>query len=166
MQDCGTSSALSSFELCSHYNSRHSSFLSTTILEHGQQVTNESSYKFIHYTNNHDGHRTIYVEDDIPLVSVYSMGNVTVRGMLIPDAFITDEICASDDYKKYETVFARVVVPMIQPQPVKKRKQVARETSSPRKSLKVTIRQKKASTSPIPPPSDDKERDEIAEATL
>ncbi|GJZ74014.1 hypothetical protein Tco_0638160 [Tanacetum coccineum] len=48
----------------------------------------------------------------------------------------------------------------------KKRKQVARETSSPRKSLKVTIRQKKASTSPILPPSDDKERDEIAEVTL
>ncbi|GJW03751.1 hypothetical protein Tco_1562607 [Tanacetum coccineum] len=59
-----------------------------------------------------------YIKDDIPLVSVYSMGNVTVLGMLISDAFITDEICASDDYKKYETVFARVVVPMIQPQPV------------------------------------------------
>ncbi|GKC80842.1 hypothetical protein Tco_1131616 [Tanacetum coccineum] len=35
----------------------------------------------------------------------------------------------------------------------KRRKQVARETSSPRKSLKVTIRQKKQSTTPLPPPT-------------
>ncbi|GJW44988.1 hypothetical protein Tco_0073787 [Tanacetum coccineum] len=47
----------------------------------------------------------------------------------------------------------------------KKRKQSARETSSPRKSLKVTIKQKPKTIS-IPPPSDDREGDEIAEATL
>ncbi|GJR27723.1 hypothetical protein Tco_1103955 [Tanacetum coccineum] len=78
------------------------------------------------------------------------------------------EIRATDDYKEYETVFVRVVVPMNQPQPVvstqgtyrttprahrtltlttashqgKKRKQNARETSSPSKSLKITIIQK------------------------
>ncbi|GJX77848.1 hypothetical protein Tco_0324659 [Tanacetum coccineum] len=112
--------------------------------------------------------------------------------MLILDAFLTDEIRATDDYKEYETVFVRVVVPTIQPQPVvstqgtyrntpsahrsptltatsrqqKKRKNVAGETSSSRKSLKVTIKQKKKSTTPIPPPSDDRERDEIAKATL
>ncbi|GKF05297.1 hypothetical protein Tco_0035965 [Tanacetum coccineum] len=28
-----------------------------------------------------------FIKDDIPLVSVYTIGNVTVRGMLIPDAF-------------------------------------------------------------------------------
>ncbi|GJW91836.1 hypothetical protein Tco_0169389 [Tanacetum coccineum] len=66
--------------------------------------------------------------------------------------------------KEYETVFVNVVVPMNQPE--LKRKQSARETSSPRKSLKVTIRQKKQSTTLIPPPSDDRERDEIAKATL
>ncbi|GJT02392.1 hypothetical protein Tco_0823561 [Tanacetum coccineum] len=101
-------------------------------------------------------------------------------------------IRATDDYMKYETVFVNVVVPMNQPQPVvstqgthmttprahrtptltaasphgKKRKQSAGETSSPRKSLKVTIKKKKQSTTSIPPPSDDRERDEIAEATL
>nr|GFA42448.1 hypothetical protein [Tanacetum cinerariifolium] len=48
----------------------------------------------------------------------------------------------------------------------KKRKHVAGETSSPRKSLKVTTMKKKLSTTPISPPSDDKEWDEIAEATL
>ncbi|GKG35751.1 hypothetical protein Tco_0440905, partial [Tanacetum coccineum] len=48
----------------------------------------------------------------------------------------------------------------------KKRKQVAGELSSPRKSLKVTIKQKKPSTTLIPLPNDDKERDEIAKATL
>ncbi|GKE89494.1 hypothetical protein Tco_1566969, partial [Tanacetum coccineum] len=52
----------------------------------------------------------------ISLVSVYTTRNVTVQGMLIPDAFLTDEIRATDDYKEYETVFVRVYVPMNQPQ--------------------------------------------------
>nr|GEY64712.1 hypothetical protein [Tanacetum cinerariifolium] len=47
----------------------------------------------------------------------------------------------------------------------KKRKQSVRETSSPRKSFQVTIKQKPKTTS-NPPPSDDRERDETAEATL
>ncbi|GJV91769.1 hypothetical protein Tco_1539582 [Tanacetum coccineum] len=132
------------------------------------------------------------IKDDIPLVSVYSIGNVLFRGMLIPDAFLTDEIRATADYTEYKMVFVKVVIPMKQPQLVvsiqgkhrttpkahrtptltitspqgKKRKQSIGETSSPRKSLKVTIRQKKQSTTPIPPPSDDRERDDIAEATL
>ncbi|GKC97716.1 hypothetical protein Tco_1167991 [Tanacetum coccineum] len=75
--------------------------------------------------------------------------------MMTLDAFLTDEIYATDDYAEYETVFVKK----------KKRKQIAGETSSPRKPLKVTIKQK-AKTTSIPPPSDDKERDEIAEATL
>ncbi|GJS07027.1 hypothetical protein Tco_0363823 [Tanacetum coccineum] len=78
------------------------------------------------------------------------------QGMLIPDAFLTDEIRTTDDYVEYETVFMKI----------KKRKSVAGETSSPRKSLKVTIKQRKQSTTPIPLLSDDKEMDEIAEATL
>ncbi|GJX44188.1 hypothetical protein Tco_0260864 [Tanacetum coccineum] len=56
------------------------------------------------------------IKDDIPLVSVYTTGNVTVRGMLIPDAFLTEEICTTDDYKEYEMVFVNVDVPMNQPQ--------------------------------------------------
>ncbi|GJW65544.1 hypothetical protein Tco_0117428 [Tanacetum coccineum] len=71
-------------------------------------------------------------------------------------AFLTDEIYATDDYAEYEMVFVKK----------KKRKQIAGEISSPRKSLKVTIKQKQAKNTPIPPPSDDKERDEIAEASL
>ncbi|GKC33017.1 hypothetical protein Tco_1040311 [Tanacetum coccineum] len=52
--------------------------------------------------------------------------------MLIPDAFVTNEIRAIDDYKEYETVFVAG----------KKRKQNSGETSSPRKSLKLIIKQK------------------------
>ncbi|GKA62394.1 hypothetical protein Tco_0761913 [Tanacetum coccineum] len=74
-------------------------------------------------------------------------------------------IRATADYTEYETVFVKVAVLMNQPQPGKKRKQSSGETSSPRKSLKVTIKQKVKTTS-IPPPSDDRERDEIAKATL
>ncbi|GJZ84568.1 retrovirus-related pol polyprotein from transposon TNT 1-94 [Tanacetum coccineum] len=134
------------------------------------------------------------IKDDVPLVSMYITRNVTVRWMLILDDFLTDDICTTPKYKEYEKVFVGVDVPTIQPQPVestqgtnwtpsahriltlaivvkdvvqkKKRKQVVGETSSPRKSLKITIKQKKPSTTPIPPPSDDRERDEIAEATL
>ncbi|GJR49386.1 hypothetical protein Tco_1399907 [Tanacetum coccineum] len=108
------------------------------------------------------------IKDDIPLVSVYSTRNVLFQWMPIPDAFLTDEIHSTTDYTEYETVFVKVVVLMNQPQPVvstqgthritpsthrtptltnaspqgKKRKQSARETSSPIKSLKVTIKQK------------------------
>ncbi|GKC55194.1 hypothetical protein Tco_1077939 [Tanacetum coccineum] len=78
-----------------------------------------------------------FIKDNIPLVSVYTTRNVLVRGMLILDEFLTKEIRATDDFKEYETG--------------KKRKQRARETSSPRKPLKVTIRQKKQSTPSIPP---------------
>ncbi|GJY47957.1 hypothetical protein Tco_0437913 [Tanacetum coccineum] len=98
------------------------------------------------------------IKDDIPLVSVYTTGDVRIRGMLILDAFLTEEIRATNDFKEYESVFMKG----------KKRKQSAEESSSPRQSHKITIKRKKPSTTPIPPPSDDKERerDEIAEATL
>ncbi|GKB38902.1 hypothetical protein Tco_0883844, partial [Tanacetum coccineum] len=102
------------------------------------------------------------IKDDVPLVSVYTMGNVLVRGMLILDAFLTAEIRETNDFKEYETVFMKVDVTMNQPQPVvstqgthritpsahssptvstspsttKKRKQIAGESSSPQKSLK------------------------------
>ncbi|GJT98484.1 hypothetical protein Tco_1094002 [Tanacetum coccineum] len=128
------------------------------------------------------------IKDDVPLVSVYTTGNVLVRGMLIPDALLTAEIRETDDFKEYETVFMKVAVLMNQPQPVvstqgtnrntpraprtptvsaspqetKKRKQTAGESSSRR----ITIKRKKQSTPSIPPPGDDRERDAIAEATL
>nr|GEU56648.1 hypothetical protein [Tanacetum cinerariifolium] len=151
------------------------------------------------------------IKDDIPLVSVYTTGNVLVRGMLILDAFLTEEIRATDDFKENEKVFMNVDVPMNQPQPVvsthethrytprahriptltaspqgKKRKQTAKESSSPRcwnilvgfasYTLKIHepsggIRvkheeKKKQSTTPIPPPGDDRERDKVVEATI
>ncbi|GKB26741.1 integrase, catalytic region, zinc finger, CCHC-type containing protein [Tanacetum coccineum] len=98
------------------------------------------------------------IKDDIPLVSVYTTGNVAVRGMLIlvestqgtnrtPRATRTPTLTTEVAQKKHKS------------------KAVARESSTPRKSLKVTIKQKKPSTTLIPPPSDDRERDEIAEAT-
>nr|GFB78213.1 hypothetical protein [Tanacetum cinerariifolium] len=40
------------------------------------------------------------------------------------------------------------------------------ENNFTKKSLKVTIKQKKQSITPIPSPGDDRERDELAEATL
>ncbi|GJV25283.1 hypothetical protein Tco_1377978 [Tanacetum coccineum] len=97
------------------------------------------------------------IKDNIPLVSVYTTRNVKVRGMLILDEFLTDDIRATKEYKEYEKVFVRKKL---------KRKQVAGETSSPKQSLKIHVKQIKPSTNLIPPPSDDRERDEIAEATI
>ncbi|GJT56594.1 hypothetical protein Tco_0991648 [Tanacetum coccineum] len=50
------------------------------------------------------------IKDDIPLVSVYTIGDVRVQGMLILDAFRTEEIRAIDDFKEYEMVFMNVDV--------------------------------------------------------
>ncbi|GJW69666.1 retrovirus-related pol polyprotein from transposon TNT 1-94 [Tanacetum coccineum] len=90
------------------------------------------------------------IKDDVSLVSVYTTGNVSVRGMLILNVFLTPEVRETDDFKEYETVF------------MKKRKQTAGESSSPRRIIK----KKKQPTPSIPPPGDDRERDAIAEATL
>ncbi|GKE26199.1 hypothetical protein Tco_1441583 [Tanacetum coccineum] len=102
------------------------------------------------------------------IVSMYTTGNVSIRGMLIPDAFLTAEIREMNDFKEYKMVFMKVDVPMNQPQPVastqgthrstpsahrsptvsasplvsKKRKQIVGESSSPQQSLKITIKQK------------------------
>nr|GFB59828.1 hypothetical protein [Tanacetum cinerariifolium] len=40
------------------------------------------------------------IKDDIPLVSVYTTWNVTVRGMLIPGEFLTGDIHATIEYKE------------------------------------------------------------------
>ncbi|GJW04438.1 hypothetical protein Tco_1563294 [Tanacetum coccineum] len=128
------------------------------------------------------------IKDDVPLVSVYTTRNVLVRWMLIPDAFLTAKIRETNDFKEYETVFMKVDVPMNQPQLVvstqgtnrntlryprkptvsaspqetKKRKQTAGESSSRR----ITIKKKKQSTPSILPPGDDREKDEMDEATI
>ncbi|GKC98315.1 hypothetical protein Tco_1168590 [Tanacetum coccineum] len=108
------------------------------------------------------------IKDDVPLVNVYTTRNVLVRGMLILNAFLTAEIQATNNFKEYETVFMKVDFPMNQSQPVvstqgtnrgtpralrsptvsaaspqrKKMKHSVGESSSPQKSLKITIRQK------------------------
>ncbi|GKC98448.1 hypothetical protein Tco_1168723 [Tanacetum coccineum] len=96
------------------------------------------------------------------------MNRVGYQGMVIPDAFLTEEICATNDFKEYMTMFMNVVVLMNQSQLVfsteethrstpkahrrptlnaspqgKKRKQIVGESSSPMRSLKITIRQQK-----------------------
>ncbi|GJS67959.1 hypothetical protein Tco_0682524 [Tanacetum coccineum] len=82
------------------------------------------------------------IKDDTPLVSVYTTRNVLVRGMLIPDAFLTEEICVTDDFKEPTPRAHRTpTVSTASPQG-KKRKQTARESS------------------------DDRERYEVAEATI
>ncbi|GKD44672.1 hypothetical protein Tco_1269317 [Tanacetum coccineum] len=78
------------------------------------------------------------IKDDIPLVSVYTTGNETVRGMLIPDALLTKEIRATDDYKEYETVFVNVVVPMNQLQPVVSTQGMHRSTPRARRTTTLT----------------------------
>ncbi|GJY55338.1 hypothetical protein Tco_0454453 [Tanacetum coccineum] len=106
----------------------------------------------------------------------------------IPKRLEEDYHSIKDDVPLYETVFMKVAIPMNQPQPVvstqgnnkntlraprtptvsaspletKKRKRPAGESSS----RKIIIKRKKRSTPSILPPTDDRERDEMAEATL
>nr|GEZ21715.1 hypothetical protein [Tanacetum cinerariifolium] len=47
----------------------------------------------------------------------------------------------------------------------RKRKQIVEETSSPKPSLKIRVKQFKSSDTPISPPSDDRERDEESNAS-
>ncbi|GJS04897.1 hypothetical protein Tco_0321405 [Tanacetum coccineum] len=54
------------------------------------------------------------IKDDIPLVSVYTTRDVRVRGMLILDAFLTEEIYATDDFKDYETVFMTEIEKLVE----------------------------------------------------
>nr|GEV46547.1 hypothetical protein [Tanacetum cinerariifolium] len=87
-------------------------------------------------------------------------------------------------YKDYEVKYEGVEVSMIQPEPFestqgthrtpnpvdvqkrkRKEKQVVKETSSPKKSLKIKIRQQKPISITHLPPSDDQERDYLIEAT-
>ncbi|GKD18909.1 hypothetical protein Tco_1208067, partial [Tanacetum coccineum] len=72
------------------------------------------------------------IKDDIPLVSVYTIGNVIVRGMLIMDEFLIDDICATLEYKEYEKVFVWLDVPTIQPQPVESTQGTIRTPSAHR----------------------------------
>nr|GFC50829.1 hypothetical protein [Tanacetum cinerariifolium] len=87
------------------------------------------------------------IKDDIPLVSVYTTGNVTEQWMLILDAFLTREIRVTDDHKDQGThkttprAHRTPTLTAASPQG-KKRKQSARETSSPQKLLIITIKQK------------------------
>ncbi|GJW11715.1 hypothetical protein Tco_1577542 [Tanacetum coccineum] len=79
------------------------------------------------------------IKDDVPLVSVYTMGNVSVQGILVPDVFLTTKIRETNDFKEYETVSPTVSAsPLVS----KKRKQIVGESSSPQQSLKITIKQK------------------------
>ncbi|GJR47146.1 hypothetical protein Tco_1315249 [Tanacetum coccineum] len=104
--------------------------MSSNILTSPKLIITDLMKKFLSIPSRleEDYHSIKY---DIPFMSVYTTGNVTVRGMLISNAFLTKEFRATDNYKEYETVFV-----------------------------------KKQSTTPILPPSDDRERDEITEANL
>nr|GEV87096.1 hypothetical protein [Tanacetum cinerariifolium] len=102
------------------------------------------------------------IKDDIPLVSFYSTRNVLFRGMPILDALLTNKIRATIDYTEYEMVFVKVAVLMNQLQPVVSTQGTHRTTPRAHGTHILT----KAKTTSIPPPSNDRERDKISEATL
>ncbi|GKC85029.1 hypothetical protein Tco_1140746 [Tanacetum coccineum] len=85
------------------------------------------------------------IKDDIPLVSVYTTGDVRVRGMLILNEFLTKEILPLMTLRRTHRSTPRAHrTPTITASPQgKKRKHSARESSSPHKSLKIIIRQQK-----------------------
>ncbi|GJX63397.1 hypothetical protein Tco_0296297 [Tanacetum coccineum] len=100
------------------------------------------------------------IKDDTPLVNIYTTGEVTVRGMQILDDLRTDEI------KDTQTTPRATRTPNLDVvQKKKKGKQIAGESSTPKTSLKIRIKQKKPTLTTPLLPSDDRERDDIIEAT-
>ncbi|GKE82362.1 hypothetical protein Tco_1552362, partial [Tanacetum coccineum] len=96
------------------------------------------------------------IKDDTLLVNMYTIGEVMIRGMQIPIDLLTDEIKETQAYKDYVDEYERKK---------KKGKQIAGESSTPKISLKIRIKQKKPiPTTPLPH-SNDRERDDIIEAT-
>ncbi|GKD78777.1 hypothetical protein Tco_1341398 [Tanacetum coccineum] len=85
----------------------------------------------------------LHEESCSTVVSVYTTGNVTVRGMLILNESITDDIRAIEKYKEYEKVFVQVNILMIQPQPVKSAQGTNRTPSAHMIRTPTTIAQKK-----------------------
>ncbi|GJV07412.1 hypothetical protein Tco_1345068 [Tanacetum coccineum] len=79
------------------------------------------------------------IKDDVPLVSVYTTGNVSVRGMLISDAFLMAIIWETNDSKEYEMVFMKVVVPMNQPQLVISTQGMNRNTPTAHRSPTISV---------------------------
>ncbi|GJW67361.1 hypothetical protein Tco_0121785 [Tanacetum coccineum] len=75
------------------------------------------------------------IKDYVPLVNVYITGNVSVRGMLVSDVFLTAKIREMNDFKESPTISAS-------PPVWKKMKQIAGESSSLQQSFKITIKQK------------------------
>ncbi|GJX13912.1 hypothetical protein Tco_0205670 [Tanacetum coccineum] len=85
------------------------------------------------------------------------------------------KLIIADLIKKYETISPRIEedyhsckddIALGSGPQRKKKKQRVGVTSSQIKPMKVTIKQKKQITTLIPPPCDDWERDEVAEATI
>ncbi|GJX48140.1 hypothetical protein Tco_0273330 [Tanacetum coccineum] len=79
------------------------------------------------------------IKDDIPVVSVYTMGNVTVRGMLILDVpTIQPQPVESTQGTNRTPRATRTPTPTVKSvQKKRKSKTVAGESSTPRKSLKL-----------------------------
>ncbi|GKA29183.1 hypothetical protein Tco_0715428 [Tanacetum coccineum] len=108
------------------------------------------------------------IKDDTLLVNMYTTGEVTVRGMQIPNDLLTDAIKDTHAYKDCMEVYDGVEAPMIQPESVesthgthrtlratripnptvvqkkRKGKQIVGESSTPNTSLKIRIKQKKS----------------------
>ncbi|GJS84270.1 ribonuclease H-like domain-containing protein [Tanacetum coccineum] len=75
-----------------------------------------------------------FIKDDIPLVSEYTTGDVRVQGMLILNAFLTEEIHATDDFKESTPRAHRTPTLTASPQG-KKRKQSAGESTEAQENI-------------------------------
>ncbi|GJZ75177.1 hypothetical protein Tco_0639642 [Tanacetum coccineum] len=105
-----------------------------------------------------------YIKYDVPLVSVYTTRNVTIKGILILDDLLADDIRETQEYKDYAKEFVRVDVPTIQPQLIEST-QGANRTPRATRTSNLVHDVKPNSSTPIPPLSDDRKRDEIHKAT-
>nr|GEW37013.1 uncharacterized mitochondrial protein AtMg00810-like [Tanacetum cinerariifolium] len=98
------------------------------------------------------------IKDDTSLVSVYTTGKTFLQ--------FNHTYLNLPKERKGKPSATRTPNPTDVVQKTRKRKQVAGESSLPRKSLKITIKKQKPISTVPPPPINDQEHDDIHEATL
>nr|GEU61640.1 hypothetical protein [Tanacetum cinerariifolium] len=75
-----------------------------------QNVSSEPSFDYIPKKLEEEYHS---IKDDTLLVSVYTTGKVTMKGMLIPDNLITNEIRDTQAYKKLRIIWRMMIENMM-----------------------------------------------------
>nr|GEU38264.1 hypothetical protein [Tanacetum cinerariifolium] len=113
------------------------------------------------YKRANEPHHSITNDDYVK--SIFATRNTKARGMGIPAMLLTEEIMQTNVYKVYDAEFKKIDVPMTQPQPKKKEKELG-ESSVPKIPLIFKIKKRQIDLEAPIPTADQIDLDNIIEA--